>query len=278
MMQLTRSLLRSFLGAVAASDPLWKVSQWLGISNWNRLAHARAMAVRQRVLFSLGTPPRVASGPFAGMVFPDSKDRGGGWLPRVLGAYESELSEIVETIISDRPAHVIDIGCAEGYYVVGLAMRLPESQITAFDIADEERAICRRMADANAVGDRVVIEDACSEETLLSLDAGIRRLVICDCEGCEQRLITRAVTWHLRRSWFVIECHDFVVPGITLHLQDLLSQTHEVMVVASVPDASKADSLCVSAIADAEPRSVRVHVYGEGRPCLMHWVVAKPHE
>lgn len=277
-MQVMKSIFRYLLGSVAACDALWRASQWLGISNWSRLAQARATAVRRRVVSSLGSPPKVATGPFAGMIFPNSKDRGGGWLPRVLGTYESELASVFETIIADQPAQVIDIGCAEGYYAVGLAIRLPESQITAFDIADEDRAICRRMADANAVSGRVAIASACTEETLLSMNPGVRSLVICDCEGCEQHLITREVARHLHRSWFMVECHDFVVPNITQHLRALLSETHDVRLIASIADSVKAETFRASPIADSEPQVIRVRVYGEGRPGIMHWLVAKPRD
>ncbi len=67
----------------------------------------------------------VLDGPFKGMAYP-VRAAEGARAARVLGAYEAGLEPVIETIIRRAYATVIDIGCAEGYYAVGLARRMPQ--------------------------------------------------------------------------------------------------------------------------------------------------------
>jgi SAM-dependent methyltransferase len=271
-----RDFLRSVVRAFASNDLLWQIVCVFGAANSRRLAYARAMVVRHRVVRALGTPARVPSGPFAGMIFPDLKDRGGGWLPRLLGTYESELSDAVERVIASEPERVIDIGCAEGYYAVGFALRLPRTYVDAYDIVEAERLLCDAMARANGVEERVLLKQRCDEQILLRTDPMKHCLVLADCEGAERDLITTNVAHHLRKSWFLIECHDLVIPGMTDLMLSRLAQTHKCTVIQSTSDTQKARSSRANAIADQECLSVREFIYGEGRNCLMNWIVASP--
>ena len=95
----------------------------------------------------------VQSGPFTGMwlaretSWPDAV-----LAPLLLGTYEQELHTDLEREIarlSQMPSCMVaNVGCAEGYYAVGLAGRLPNATVHAVDINDE----CLRIASANAEG------------------------------------------------------------------------------------------------------------------------------
>src|SRR5947207_8629242 len=74
----------------------------------------------------------IQAGPFAGMRYV-APATGRTILPKLLGSYETELHSIVEQVIAADHRVVINIGCAEGYYAVGLALRLPNSRVYAFD-------------------------------------------------------------------------------------------------------------------------------------------------
>ena len=49
----------------------------------------------------------------------------GSSAPLLAGCYEAEIQPAVESLIDSRPDRVVDIGAAEGYYTVGLALRIP---------------------------------------------------------------------------------------------------------------------------------------------------------
>ncbi|MBC8139123.1 MAG: hypothetical protein H8F28_24890, partial [Fibrella sp.] len=104
---------------------------------------------------------KVLSGPFTGMNY-ISESAGSSFLPKLIGSYESELHGVLKTVLAKKYETVVDVGSAEGYYAVGLAMRLGGSpQIYAFDINPEAQALCRKLIAANGMADKVVIESFC---------------------------------------------------------------------------------------------------------------------
>src|SRR3954451_18937011 len=87
--------------------------------------------VRTRRFLAVTAPPtaeyvrrhglQVAHGPFAGMEYlPGLEASSGDLVAKLLGTYERELHPVIEGWIAQPPAHMIDIGSAEGYYAVGL--------------------------------------------------------------------------------------------------------------------------------------------------------------
>jgi ribosomal protein L11 methylase PrmA len=76
--------------------------------------------------------------------------------PKWLGAYEAELADIVEAIIKHGHSRILNIGCAEGYYAVGLALRDRASEVFAFDIDPISRVQTHRLARLNEVSDQVL--------------------------------------------------------------------------------------------------------------------------
>jgi protein-L-isoaspartate O-methyltransferase len=53
---------------------------------------------------------------------------------KLLGAYEHSLHDVLLKPVSRQPDPIINVGCAEGYYAVGLARLLPDATVYAFDI------------------------------------------------------------------------------------------------------------------------------------------------
>src|SRR5271165_2199287 len=85
----------------------------------------------------------VQRGPFAGTAILQEKSWGnaGDLAAKLLGFYEEELHDAVEEAIAGNPDLVLNVGCAEGFYAVGLARRLPESRVIAFDIDQPAQTI-----------------------------------------------------------------------------------------------------------------------------------------
>lgn len=171
----------------------------------------------------------VQSGPFAGMAYV-SEAVCSSLVPKLLGSYEAELHEVFAQILARDYETVIDVGCAEGYYAVGLALRLPHARVHAFDIDARARALCTKLAQANNVGERVMVGGECDHERLNSLIRG-RTLIVCDCEGCELHLLDPELAPELRRSDLVVELHDMIVPNITPTILSRFAATHEITLV-----------------------------------------------
>src|SRR5690242_2785288 len=70
-------------------------------------------------------------------------------IPKLLGFYELELHDSVLTAFQYPYKQIINIGCAEGYYAVGLALGFHDIPVFAYDIAKANRDFCSKMAALN---------------------------------------------------------------------------------------------------------------------------------
>src|SRR3954454_23679734 len=95
----------------------------------------------------------VSGGPFARLVYPDRAPI--SLVPKLLGIYERELHGAVEAAIRARPAVIVNVGAADGYYAVGLPRRCPAAAVHAFEADAAAADLCRRVAAANGVDVRV---------------------------------------------------------------------------------------------------------------------------
>lgn len=213
---------------------------------------------------------KALSGPFAGMILHSKTSWGDGDLaPRILGCYEEELTDALERAIARSPSVVINIGCAEGHYAVGLARRLPTSTVFAHDISTDAHRLCRESAEANGVSDRLIIDGACTHEILRKhLSTTRHALAVLDCEGAERFLLDPAAVPELSRCDIIIECHDFLDRSITPTLVDRFTKTHE---VEKVVEAGRNPNLYP--LLHHLHNSDRWLLMGEGRPEFMHWLV-----
>jgi predicted O-methyltransferase YrrM len=95
--------------------------------------------------------------------------------PKWLGCYELELHDIVETAIACRYDRVIDVGCAEGYYAVGFAWRMPETEVITFDIDPIARRQTRRLAAMAGVSTTIFRSEEFGRTVCFSLEGQDKR-------------------------------------------------------------------------------------------------------
>jgi hypothetical protein len=169
---------------------------------------------------------RVISGPFAGMAFVNRSTEG-CLAPKLIGTYEHELHGIIERIVGRNYQSIIDVGCAEGYYAVGLARRMPATRVFAHDTDEGGRNACRQVAAANGVADRVTIGELFAPEDFARF-AGQRVLVVCDIEGAERDLLVPDKAPALAQFDILVECHDVFVSKLTDEIAGRFAGTHEI--------------------------------------------------
>ena len=174
---------------------------------------------------------KVLAGPFAGMLY--VAEPGGSSLPKLLGSYETELHQWVTAIINTDYRKIINVGCAEGYYAVGLALKVPETRVFAFDIDPRPRQLCEKMAEMNGVSERVEVRGECNCEGLDAL-LDDRSLVIIDCEGCELHLLDPGRVPNLRVSDVLVELHDFIDRSISPTIISRFADTHDISLVSGL--------------------------------------------
>src|SRR5947208_14457083 len=97
---------------------------------------------------------RVRLGPFAGMRYAQNSV-GSAYLPKLLGIYERELTLHVEAICRGTPSLIVDLGTAEGYYAVGVAVRNPQARDVGVALDTRGREALEQMSVLNGSADRL---------------------------------------------------------------------------------------------------------------------------
>jgi len=153
----------------------------------------------------------------------------------LLGTYEKELHPWIQELRPGKFDRILDIGAAEGYYAVGLALRTG-ARVDAYDPAPRALRLCRSMAKLNGVSSLVRTHSFCSQRTLLGL-SGQRCFILSDCEGFETSLFTDEVVRALRNCDLIVELHDGPArPGTARRiLEARFAATHRVDLVKFKP-------------------------------------------
>ena len=221
------------------------------------------------------TGQRVIAGPFAGMRYVD-RSVGSAYVPKLLGIYERELAPVVEEIIASRPSLIVDVGAAEGYYAVGLAYRLAGTRMIAFETEERGRAAVAEMAALNDVGARVVVKGTCDAESLGAVlgDQG-GTVVLMDIEGYEDVLLDPQKVPALQSTTFLVELHEFAVPGITATIALRFDETHDLELIWA-EDRKRADFPWRTATTRLLPGRYIDGAVSEMRPEKMSWYFARP--
>lgn len=175
----------------------------------------------------------VMGGVFAGLLM-QLPIHAGIVLPMVLGTYESELHGHVAAAIKRDYRHVVNIGCGDGYYVVGMARQMPDTQFFGYDINPAAQQGCVQAAKNNGVSDRIRVGGLFQGQDFAQHPTG-QTLVICDIEGGEDELLDPEQFPALRGHDIIVELHEVYRPGITQRLRDRFAASHELVFIDHQP-------------------------------------------
>lgn len=213
----------------------------------------------------------VISGPFKGMqILEEIAWEDGNLGPKVLGTYEQDLHGFFEVQIErlkqlDRPPRILNIGCGEGYYAIGMARIFPHAEIIAVDESDNALDLARKTMEANGVTNIKLTKD-CPYQFEPDL-------VICDCEGGEMVYMDLAVFPGLKNAAIIVECHDLPDRPVTETLDNRFKETHGFYFITEGARNPNTFDILIRF-----PSMVRWLAVSESRPCRMHWVVLLPPE
>jgi hypothetical protein len=211
---------------------LLRVRSWNNRRFFRRRFHGAQVEARAR-LFQ-GGAPRVMTGPFSGMPYLD-ETVWGSIVPKWLGSYEWELGGVISEILDQGYATVVDVGCAEGYYAAGLARRLVDSRIFAFDADPFSRGQTRRLAALAGVSERVSMGSFCQHSDLVTIrrDFAGSMLVVCDIEGSEWEFLDPVQCRYLEECDILVEIHEvYGIRDFGASMSDRFAATHEIHSIA----------------------------------------------
>mgnify|MGYP003644907993 CR=1 FL=1 len=220
---------------------------------------ARLKQIEEALVAQVGRV--VQDGPFKGLVLAPAPHA----IPKILGTYEEELWPTIAKAIERMPDVVLNIGCGEGYYAVGLKRRLPGAWVGCYDTSDKCQMECWNTATLN---DRDVSVTGAYDGDFFD-ESGFHRLIVMDCEGAELDYLSEANCANLGNADVIVECHDFLGQPITQILAERLGLTHDIEVIREGGRNTAAISLLLNL--GSFDRALAVQ---EWRPQVMMWVVA----
>ncbi len=212
----------------------------------------------------------VQSGPFKGMILPDEHSWGSGdVVPKLLGTYEQELHMSLELAIARKPEVVFNVGAAEGYYAVGLARRLPEATVFAFDTDCNSHSVCLDAFAINLARIRGGVGGEFRRSLVTDWKPLYNSMMVMDVEGAELEILSEEMVAALKHCDLIVECHDFITPGISSTLIGRLKPTHDIGIVSEGPrDPHKISLLQKMCTLDKNL------ALSENRPSTMSWLIA----
>lgn len=190
---------------------------------------------------------------------------------KLLGIYEDELYPIIEKEVSNNHDVVVNYGCAEGYYGIGIAIKLPNTRVVMFDLNKDTLDIAKENAQLNGVTN-VEFSSQCNDlEYLESILRDYKNpLIIMDCEGYEDLMLDPVSVPSLSRSTVIVEMHDCLYPNLTDRLVHKFNDIHD---LEGITQGTK--NLHIEPILEFSDTDKFI-IANENRPRTMHWVYMVP--
>lgn len=152
---------------------------------------------------------KVAYGPFEGMKLPQKLWWGDDRITQTLGTYEEHvLSEISK--FSDMGADTfIDIGAADGYFVIGVTFSRMYSKGIAFEISAEGQQRIGDNATENECREKIEIHGEADVKSLTKLLSSVKKAtVLIDIEGEEYDFLDCEMLKVLSNHFIICELHE----------------------------------------------------------------------
>lgn len=195
---------------------------WHELKKWNDARRAELVPI-----ICERTNNTIMHGPFTGMkLLPKWSWGDGDHAAKLLGIYESELYDTAEKHFSSTVDIVVNIGCAEGFWGIGAAMRT-SAPLILVDIDENALSIAQENSNLNGI-----------ESTAFSffdtdiLQAGLvessNPLLIMDCEGAEEEYLDLDKVPALAHTRIIVETHDCNKAGLSDLIADRFKDTHDI--------------------------------------------------
>lgn len=272
-------LLINITTTIVGVDFFWKIIKPIVVLS-SLLISKRNQVEEQIIVSNSSIYPQlekleVMNGLFKGMKYPSLESVKSSLYPKLIGSYERELYDIFEIIKGKNYSQILDVGCAEGYYAVGLGLIFPQSKVFGYDTDERARELCFSMAELNGLENRLFLKNRCTSQELNKFTFDEKSLIVCDCEGFEKHLFTSENIGNLKNVDVLVETHDFIDIEISDYLESLFSQSHMITKVKSLDDLEKARTYDFEQTKKL-PLEVKRILFKEGRPQIMEWFFCEP--
>jgi lipopolysaccharide biosynthesis glycosyltransferase len=212
----------------------------------------------------------VNSGPFIGLQYFQLYSFGSSIFPKIVGIYERELHPIILETFKNNYTRIINIGCAEGYYLIGYARKFPTVEVIGVDSDNLALDFCKKMLELNGIQNRIQLLNKIDHDFFENpMFLNSKSLIICDCEGYERNLFSRFNATYLKNTDILIEIHDFVNDAISEQIFNIFHKSHEITIINSESDIQRIQEFTVRF--PQLSYSQLKKIISEKRPTLMQW-------
>jgi len=212
----------------------------------------------------------VNSGPFIGLQYFQLYSFGSSILPKIVGIYERELHPIILETFKNNYTRIINIGCAEGYYLIGYARKFPTVEVIGVDSDNLALDFCKKMLELNGIQNRIQLLNKIDHDFFENPEfLNSKSLIICDCEGDERNLFSRFNATYLKNTDILIELHDFVNDAISEQIFNIFHKSHEINIINSESDIQRIQEFTVR-FPELSYSQLK-KLISEKRPNLMQW-------
>ena len=276
-----KKVFKKIILIIISVDFIYKIFNKLMNFGWmikfqRELLDREKLEIQQmNIINSIFEKPLVLNGPFKGMKYPGFRSKSSSLYSKLIGSYEMEITDYIFSAIDNKYEQVIDIGCAEGYYAVGFALKIEKTIVYAYDIDSEARKLTSEMANINDVSKRVIVRNNINSSSFNEFDFSKKTLIICDIEGAEQFIFNASNIKLFKNCFLIIETHDWVDLNISTDLENLFSPTHNVKSIQSIGDNIKAKNYLFSELEKLDLLT-KYRIFEEGRRYVDEWLIISP--
>ena len=197
------------------------------------LAYQRRRVTRRRLEHQLRNQgvygDKVMSGPFRGLTYPPLEQWASCRFEKIVGTYEHELHALIEQLPASKSYQtIVNVGGAEGFYSVGLALLFPTARVLSFEAHPSNTAFGRNLARQNGVEDRIDFQGFCTAETLAAVQLKGPVLVWMDIDTGERPVLDPAKVPWLLHADILVELHDCLEPGLTPLIRSRFYASHQI--------------------------------------------------
>ncbi len=220
----------------------------------------------------LASNPSVRAGLFAGLVLqPDFFEHDQTHLGHLLGTAEASVQRLLAQALR-RCSRFVEIGCAVGYYTVGVARSFNVPTV-GYDIDAKAIEAARTLARLNG------LEGICQHRQVTpdfdySTALGEGDLILVDIEGGEIDLFTRLPP--LSQTTFIVECHPIAAESPRLvadRIAAMRERTHD----SSLYFEGHGDGMAEVEMFGELDRNTVVFAGRTQRKCFPCWLLLVPH-
>jgi hypothetical protein len=163
----------------------------------------------------------------------------------------------------------VNVGAAEGYFAVGVAMRSPSTKVYAYELDRTGRRLMGLLAAANNCA--VTVLGKCDPDALNRLPAENDVMLWVDVEGYEKELLNPERVPMLRRATILVEQHPDVDPALPEVLERRFAETHRAEVYGWKP-RRREDFRALDSLSDNDAALVLL----ERLTSEQHWALYLP--